>query len=350
MIFDVDRFLQGHPLCITEAGLEELRAHIAARIALLNTAPTAAVQEVIAAVAERNAQAATRRRAQGVGIIPIRGTISQRAQESASGSIVGGAATEEIALQLDEFLADEEIGKIILDIDSPGGSSFGVAELAARIRGARGQKPIIALANSQMASAAYWIGSQADYVYSTPGGFTGSIGTYTIHQDVSAAGEKLGVRTTLISAGKYKTRGNQFEPLSDDARESIQDRVNAVYDQFVADVAKGRGTTDAKVRGGYGEGDVLDAKRARAAGLIDGVATLDQLISRPFKSRAAAGDDVAAEGAAGVDAALGDQGENTGDESLAPGQHQLARMRLNRLRGIAAAAAQSNGASAATEE
>jgi ClpP class serine protease len=48
----------------------------------------------------------------------------------------------------------------------------------------------------------------------TPSGEVGSIGVYSAHQDISAAQKKLGVKTTLVSAGKYKTERSPFEPLS----------------------------------------------------------------------------------------------------------------------------------------
>jgi ClpP class serine protease len=90
----------------------------------------------------------------------------------------------------------------------------------------------------------------------------------------------MGVETTLVSAGKYKTEGNPWEPLSDEARESIQHDVDHFYGLFTADVAKGRGVKQADVKAGYGEGRVMNAKDALAAGLVDRVETLGEAASR----------------------------------------------------------------------
>jgi ClpP class serine protease len=68
---------------------------------------------------------------------------------------------------------------------------------------------------------------------------------------------------TLISAGTYKTEGNPFEPLSDEALAVKQALVDAAYGQFVKAVARGRGVTPAAVRGGYGEGRALSAPTRR---------------------------------------------------------------------------------------
>ena len=89
----------------------------------------------------------------------------------------------------------------------------------------------------------------------------------------------MGVSTTLVHAGKYKVKGNPFEPLSDEARAALQADVDDVYALFVADVAAGRGASDADVRSGYGEGRVLSAARAVDAGLVDRVATFEDVVS-----------------------------------------------------------------------
>jgi ClpP class serine protease len=82
----------------------------------------------------------------------------------------------------------------------------GIPELAAEIRAARGKKPIVAVANYRAASAAYWLGSQADEFVASPSADVGSIGVFAAHEDVSGMQEKLGVKTTLISA-KQPTQG-----------------------------------------------------------------------------------------------------------------------------------------------
>jgi ClpP class serine protease len=113
-----------------------------------------------------------------------------------------------------------------------------------------------------------------------PSGSVGSIGVFAAHEDLSAALEKEGIKMTLISAGKYKVAGNPFEKLSDEERAEVQARVNDAYGQFVKDVARGRETTPAAVRSGYGEGRMLEAKAAKAAGMIDRIATMDETLAR----------------------------------------------------------------------
>jgi len=213
-----------------------------------------------------------------VAVVPIRGVIAHRMGGMDESS--GGTSTERIGAMLTQIAADPSIKTILYDIDSPGGTVPGVQELAAQMFALRGVKRQVAQVNSMAASAAYWLASQADEIVSIPSGVAGSIGVFAAHEDLSAALEKEGVKVSLISAGKYKVAGNPFEPLSEDERAVLQARVDTAYTQFVKDVARGRGVTPAAVRGGYGEGRVLDAKDAKAAGLIDRIATMDETIAR----------------------------------------------------------------------
>jgi signal peptide peptidase SppA len=176
--------------------------------------------------------------------------------------------------------ADPTIGAIVLDVDSPGGSVYGVAELADAIFAARDSKPIAAVCNSLMASAAFWAASQADSVYCTAGGEVGSIGVYTLHTNFAELLKQRGVAIELISAGKFKTEGNPYGPLTDEARAHVQASVDQYYDAFVRAVARGRGSPLKNVREGMGQGRVLQAEQAKAENMIDGIATLGQVISK----------------------------------------------------------------------
>jgi signal peptide peptidase SppA len=211
-----------------------------------------------------------------IAVMPLFGTITKRSNMFSEFS--GGTSADTFRKDFTAAVNNSDIAGIILDIDSPGGSTWGLPELASAIREGRKQKPVYAVANSLAASAAYWIGSQASTFYATPGGDVGSIGVFAVHTDESGAEEKAGFKTTLISAGRFKTEGNSFEPLGDDAKAALQDRVDEAYGQFIADVAAGRGVSDDMVRAGYGEGRLLSAEKAMKSGMIDRIGTLDDAI------------------------------------------------------------------------
>lgn len=217
-------------------------------------------------------------RAGAVAVIPVYGVITPKADMFTDMSC--GTSIDRLRGAFHSALADESVLAIVLDVDSPGGQVDLVTELANEIRGARGTKPILAVANTLAASAAYWIAAQADELYVTQSGEVGSIGVFAAHDDISGALEKAGVKTTLISAGKHKVEANPFEPLSEEARAAIQARVDDSYRMFVHDVAKGRGVPVDTVRSGFGEGRVVVAREAVSEGMVDGIATLDEVVAR----------------------------------------------------------------------
>lgn len=218
------------------------------------------------------------RRVANVAVLPLFGTIFPRANLMTD--VSGATSAERFGNQFSELIDDPEIGAIILDVDSPGGQVYGIQELSDRIFAARGKKPIVAVANHVMASAAYWIGTAADEVVITPSGEAGSIGVFAVHEDKSAALEKEGVKVTLISEGKYKIEGNPYEPLTEEARGAIQSGVSEYYDAFVAAVARNREVKQAVVRNGFGEGRLVGSRQAVELGMADRVGTLDETIIR----------------------------------------------------------------------
>jgi len=218
------------------------------------------------------------RHVRNIAVLPLYGILVHRADVMTYFS--GGTSTLEFARMFRRAMADPSVAAVVIEIDSPGGSVYGCDELASEIHDARGRKKICAISNSQMAAAAYWIGSAADAVSCTPGGEIGSIGVIGAHTDESKAMEAAGLAITLISAGKFKTEGNPYEPLGVNARAAMQHRVDQYYGQFVKAVASNRGVSQTAVRAGYGQGRMLGAAEAMRAGMIDHVETLDQMLMR----------------------------------------------------------------------
>lgn len=220
----------------------------------------------------------------GIAVLPLYGVVTQRGNMVDDISGPGSTSTQRFTDALRQVLADDTVGQILIDIDSPGGSVYGVSELASEIIKARAQKPVVAVANSLAASAAYWIGCSASEFYVTPGGEVGSIGVWQAHFDYSKAFEEEGVKPTLISAGKFKVEGNPYIPLDPQAQAFMQSRVDDYYGAFIKAVAKGRGVSVSDVRDGMGEGRVLGADAALAQKMVDGIATFDDVLARMQKS------------------------------------------------------------------
>ena len=226
---------------------------------------------------------ATARSGGMVAVLPVYGTISHRA--SLMTEMSGGTSLQKLTGQFRQAANDPQVKAIVLEFDSPGGSVDGVEELANEIFQARGSKKIVAVANTWADSAAYYLASAAEEIVVTPSGEVGSIGVWMMHADFSKQLESDGIKVTLVSAGKYKTAGNPYEPLSDYALAALQSEVNVFYEMFVKAVARARGVSAAEVRGGFGEGRAVTATEAVKLGIADRVATLDQTLERLGVSR-----------------------------------------------------------------
>ena len=220
----------------------------------------------------------TDRRMSTVAVLPLFGTIFPRANLMTQMS--GATSAELFGKEFAQLVKDPEVSAIVIDADSPGGTVDGIEELSNQIYDARGTKPIVAVVDHLMASAAYWIGTAADEVVISPSGEAGSIGVFAVHEDWSKALDQEGIKVSLVSAGKFKTEGNPYEPLAEEAKGAIQSRVNDYYDAFVTAIARNRGVKVSDVRNGFGEGRVVGARQAVALRMADRVGTLEETVDR----------------------------------------------------------------------
>lgn len=215
----------------------------------------------------------------GVAVLPVNGVLGKRANLLTQ--VSGMASTEIIGNDFKAALNDPAVTGIVLSVDSPGGTVDGTQNLAALVASARGVKPVVTLASGCMCSAAYWIGASAAELYISAGtDQVGSIGIVAGHKDISGAEAAQGVKTTEITAGKFKRVASQYEPLSESGRASIQDTVDYLYSIFVADVASARGVAQETVLSDMADGRVFIGQQAIDAGLVDGVSTLEGAIAR----------------------------------------------------------------------
>lgn len=214
-----------------------------------------------------------------VGVVPVIGVLTQR------GDVINSSETRSTASVADEvqaLVADPKVDAVVMEVDSPGGEVYGVPEAWQAIHAAAKVKPVVAHSNSQMASAALYLGAAATELWVTPSGEAGSVGVYALHVDESKAVEAEGVAIEFIVADEspYKVEGNPFEPLSNDAREQMRKMVNRYMGMFVRDLAKGRGVSVEHVRQHFGKGRMLGPQEAVSVKMADQVGTLEHAIRR----------------------------------------------------------------------
>lgn len=211
-----------------------------------------------------------------VAVIPLRGVIAKYASQVNGSSQPRGTAAETVLQGLRNALDDDRVAAVLLNVDSPGGTVSGVPALGEEVAAAT--KPIWAHAQDLMASAAYWVGSQAGQIYASRAADIGSIGVYAAVIDDSRQAENEGVRVHVVRAGEHKGIGMPGAPVEKADLAQIQRHVDETRDLFVEAVAAGRGMDEGDVRA-LATGDTWRAHEAQELGLIDGVRSFEETLA-----------------------------------------------------------------------
>lgn len=215
----------------------------------------------------------------GIGVVSMKGPMTNRT--SYYDEYDKRATYTAIREAIIEAATRDDVEQIVLDIDSGGGSVAGVADVAQLISNVNAHvKPVTAFTDGNMMSAAYWLGSSAGKVYASKVAGVGSIGVIAVHAEQSKMLADIGINVTVMRAGKFKALANAMEPLTEAAKEQMQAGLDATYGVFVQHVADSRGVTYNQADSKMAQGREFYGEAALTAGLIDGIATFDSLMSQ----------------------------------------------------------------------
>jgi len=184
----------------------------------------------------------------GVAVVDVVGVLANE-PSLVEAILFGATAYGEILEEVEQAIADPEVRAVLLRVNSPGGDSENAFETAAALAELARAKPIWAVADNSMFSAAYLLATAAERIYVPEfTGGAGSIGVYAEHLDWSEFNRKLGLKVTYIAEGEGKTDGNPNEPLSEAARAALEAEVRRLYGLFVEAVARRRGLSEQAIR------------------------------------------------------------------------------------------------------
>ena len=203
----------------------------------------------------------------GTAVVPILGPIFPRATLISSST--GGAPLDAIMDDFKVAAAAREVNRIVLLVDSPGGVVSGLGDAAATIRSTA--KRTTAFVTGMAASAAYWLASQAKEVVLDPAASVGAIGVVaTLSKQVRPDLDGYTHRQVVSRHAPRK----RLDPAKAEDRAVMQHELDALEAVFLADVARGRGTTVANVRAKFGKGGMVGPQQAIRIGMADRVGTL----------------------------------------------------------------------------
>ncbi len=204
-----------------------------------------------------------------VAVITLQGSI----QEGMSGFFGGGISPDYVYRQLQRALDEPRIEGVVLRVESPGGSIAASQEIAAMVRNF--EKPIVVSMADMAASGGYYISAPAQGIVAQPGTITGSIGVISSLMNTEELYEKLGIEVETIKSGKHKDMFSRA--LTDEERQLMQDISDRAYEQFVMEVAEGRGMEVEDVKK-LATGELFLGSQAHELGLVDRLGGLEEAI------------------------------------------------------------------------
>lgn len=210
-------------------------------------------------------------RRDNVGVIQVLGPIHRYASMFDDMSAVTSVQNANRALQA--MIDDEGISDIVLLIDSPGGGVDGVHDFVQRLSDC--PKPLTAYIDGSGCSAAYWIASACDQIYTSATSRIGSIGVVITLQSKAWIADEYGVHyiTNTEATDKYP------EVADEAGAEQIRADANAVYAIFRDDVITNRPALTTAMIDELA-GGVRVGQAAVAAGLADAVDDFDAVLAR----------------------------------------------------------------------
>ena len=210
-----------------------------------------------------------------IGFLAIDGMITE---DEVGGFGSSGAGARGIIETLDE-MADDDLGVLVLRINSPGGSaaaSSAIHDKILQLKKTRGVK-VVASFGDVAASGGYYIACAADRIVANPSTLTGSIGVIMHLMNYQSLLGKVGVNSVVIKSGKHKDIGSPDRPMTGEERQILQSIIDDTYGEFVQAVAAGRQMPVTQVRT-LADGRIYTGRQALKHRLVDQLGNLDDAL------------------------------------------------------------------------
>lgn len=187
--------------------------------------------------------------------------------------------SETIAETIEKLDYDEEVGAVVLVIDSPGGSVLASREIYDSVVSL--QKPVVAYMRESATSGAYYVAAGADYIVAEQDTITGSIGVITTSIELSELFDQLGINITTFTSDKYKDIGSYTRAMTEEEKEIIMGIINEIFEDFKQVVLERReGKLDENKIEEIFDGRIMTGKQALNYGLVDELGNRDVAIKK----------------------------------------------------------------------
>jgi signal peptide peptidase SppA len=195
-----------------------------------------------------------------------------------------GVSTLALQRQFRAARRDPDVHSAAWVINSPGGSVDGVDELWQDATAFAKDKPLYAFVTGMCASAGMYAASAANQIYAHRASMNGSLGVYSYLYDLSKAAEAQGVSVKMYRDGALKGAGVPGTTITEEMDKEFQAIVDGYGKQFRSAFRTGRNAAGknftAEQVDALFDGRIHFAEKARDLGMIDGVTTLDRMMSK----------------------------------------------------------------------
>jgi protease-4 len=178
---------------------------------------------------------------------------------------------------LDSVTTDNSIKALVIDINSPGGSTGASERIYHQLNKIKKNIPVVASMSSIAASGGYMIALSADKIFALNTTITGSIGVVMQVPEIVNLAEKLGVKFKNYKSSPLKASPNPTEITSAEADEAIMKIIKDSHEYFIELVSKNR-KLDYETAKSLSDGRVLTGRQALALKLVDQIGTIDDAV------------------------------------------------------------------------
>lgn len=207
-----------------------------------------------------------------VAIVVAKGEILDGSQPAGT---VGGESTASL---LRQARLDDTVKAVVMQVDSPGGSSFASEIIRQEVLELQAAgKPVVVSMSTYAASGGYWISAPADRIFASPSTITGSIGVFGMFMTFEDSLDYLGVNVDGVASTDIAGMSVMRE-LDPRFGQILQRNVESAYNQFITMVAENRDMTPEEVDN-IAQGRVWIGSQALELGLVDELGELDDAIA-----------------------------------------------------------------------
>lgn len=191
----------------------------------------------------------------------------------------------EIQTAVEQALQDERVEKIVMAYASGGGSGGGLFRTSNFLEKAAQMKEFTTFTDTNMGSAAYWLGVNSPKIITEPLAELGSIGVYITLESRAKMNEERGIDVKVVRAGEFKAMGHPDEPHSDKSLAEVQRVVDQSYNAFLDHASSKRGQNKETFRVQAAEGRMFFGPEAVKVNLADEVMVFDELIEAMMSTK-----------------------------------------------------------------